>query len=160
MYYKDVPFVNGKYIHGGKVFLRLHSNHIKYDDSISFHTICSLDSIVLFNQIVTYINQASNDTIGNNPLVIYTDDDIDLLNYKSWTSIIVNRGVFNEKRNKDKKLYLQLDDYPHVQCIYILDSSFGNISNLIVSNISELKYLQIDNNSFQSTISVTLSSIF
>ena len=160
MYYKDVPFVNGKYIHGGKDFLRLYSNHIKYDDSISFHTICSLDSIVLFNQIVPYINQASNDTIGNNPLVIYTDDDIGLLNYKSWTSIIVNRGVFNEKRNKDKKLCLQLDDYPHVQCIYILDSSFGNISNLIVSNISELKYLQIDNNSFPSTISITLSSIF
>ena len=35
----DVPFINGKYTHGNNAFFRLYSNHIQYDDSISFHSL-------------------------------------------------------------------------------------------------------------------------
>ena len=37
--YSDVPFVNGKYTHSIEAFFRLYSNHIQYDDSISFHSL-------------------------------------------------------------------------------------------------------------------------
>ena len=36
LYYIDIPFINGKYIHGEKAFCRLYSNQVEYDDSISF----------------------------------------------------------------------------------------------------------------------------
>ena len=38
-YYKDVPFINGEYTHGKNAFYRLYSNHIQYDESISFHSL-------------------------------------------------------------------------------------------------------------------------
>ena len=37
--YSDVPFVNGKYIHGIEAFFVLTNIHIQYDESISFHSI-------------------------------------------------------------------------------------------------------------------------
>ena len=37
--YSDAPFTNGMYTHGEEAFFRLYSNHIQYDDSISFHSI-------------------------------------------------------------------------------------------------------------------------
>ena len=37
--YSDAPFINGKYAHGRYAFNRLYSNHIQYDESISFHSL-------------------------------------------------------------------------------------------------------------------------
>ena len=37
--YSDVPFTNGKYIHGTNTFFNLYSKHIQFDESISFHSI-------------------------------------------------------------------------------------------------------------------------
>ena len=36
--YLDIPFIDGEYTHGADTFNRLYSNHIQYDDSISFHS--------------------------------------------------------------------------------------------------------------------------
>ena len=55
---------------------------------------------------------------------------------------------------------LTLNDYPHIQFIHFQQQSLQIISHLIISNLPELKYLTIENESFYNTTSVTLSSIF
>ena len=55
---------------------------------------------------------------------------------------------------------LILNDYPHIQFIHIQRHSFKTITNLTISNLPELKLLVIEDNSFYSTTSVILSSIF
>ena len=55
---------------------------------------------------------------------------------------------------------LILNDYPHIQFIHIQRETFKNISSLTISNLSELKLLIFEYDSFRQTTSVTLSSIF
>ena len=97
----------------------------------------------------------SNDIIDDNPLVIENEDDYAKLNDKNWSSILVKEGLLQEMRDE-----LILNDYPHVQFIYIQEESFKNISSLTVSNLPELILLVIEYNSFSETTSLTLSSIF
>ena len=63
--------------------------------------------------------------------------------------------MFEEMRNE-----LMLNDYPHVQFIHIQRESFKNISSFTISNLSELKFLIIEDNSFYETTNLTLSSNF
>ena len=115
----------------------------------------SLESIELVNQILPHVIQWSNDIIDDNPLVIESEDDYAKLNDKTWSSITVKEGLFEEMRNE-----LILNDYPHVQFIHIQKGSFENISSLTISNLPELICLIIEDWSFSSTTSLTLSSIF
>ena len=112
----------------------------------------SIDSIELVSQIIPHIKQIEND---DNPLVIENEDDFAKLNDKNWSSITVKEELFKEMRNE-----LILNDYPHVQFIHIQRESFKNISNLTISNLPELICLIIEDWSFSSTTSLTLSSIF
>ena len=66
----------------------------------------------------------------------------------------MKEGLLEEMKDK-----LILNDYPHVQFIHIQEEAFKNITSLTISNLSELKYLTIENGSFSSTTIVTLSSI-
>ena len=115
----------------------------------------SLESIELVNQIIPHVIQWSNDIIDDNPLVIESEDDYAKLNDKTWSSITVKEGLFEEMRNE-----LILNDYPHIQFIHIQEDSFKNISSLTISNLPELKFLIIEDNSFYETTNLTLSSIF
>ena len=115
----------------------------------------SLESIELVNQILPHVIQWSNDIVDDNPLVIESEDDYAKLNDKTWSSIIVKEGLFEEMRNE-----LILNDYPHIQFIHIQEDSFKNISSLTISNLPELKFLIIEDNSFKKTTNLTLSSIF
>ena len=112
----------------------------------------SLESTELVNQIIPHIKQIEDD---DNPLVIENEDDFGKLNDKTWSSIIVKEGLFEEMRNE-----WILNDYPHVQFIHILRESFKNISSLTISNLPELKLLIFEDNTFHDTTSLTLSSIF
>ena len=112
----------------------------------------SLESTELVNQIIPHIKQIEDD---DNPLVIENEDDFGKLNDKNWSSIIVKEGLFKEMRNE-----LILNDYPHIQFIHIQEDLFKNISSLTISNLPELKFLIIKDNSFYSTTSVILLSIF
>ena len=113
-----------------------------------------LESIELVNQIIPHIIQWSNDIADDNPLVIENEDDFAKLNDKNWSSIIVKEGLFEGKRNE-----LILNYYHLVQFIYIQIGSFQNVSKLIISNLSGLKFLIFEDCSFYSTTSLTLSSI-
>ena len=63
--------------------------------------------------------------------------------------------MFEEMRNE-----VMLNDYPHVQFIHIQRESFKNISSFTISNLSELRYLTIEDRSFYKTTNLILSSIF
>ena len=97
----------------------------------------------------------SNDIIDDNPLVIENEDDYAKLNDKNWSSITVKEKLFKEMKDE-----LILNDYPHIQYIHIQEDSFKNISSLNISNVPELICLIIEDCSFYSTTSLTLSSIF
>ena len=115
----------------------------------------SLESIELANQILPHVIQLSNDIVDDNPLVIENEDDYAKLNDKNWSSIIVKEGLFEEMKDE-----LILNDYPHVQFIHIQEDSFKNISILTISHLPKLKYLIFEFDSFSSTTSLILSSIF
>ena len=112
----------------------------------------SLESIELFNQIIPHIKQIESD---DNPLVIENEDDFGKLNDKNWSSIIVKKDLFREMEDE-----LIMNDYPHVQFIHIQIGSFQNVSKLIISNLSGLKFFIFEDCSFYSTTSLTLESIF
>ena len=107
---------------------------------------------MLVIRIHPHIKQVEKDY---NPLIIENENEIAKLNDKTWSSIIVKEGLFEEMRNE-----LILNDYPHIQFIHIQKISFKNISSLNISNLPELKYLIFENNSFHETTNLTLSSIF
>ena len=67
----------------------------------------------------------------------------------------MKQGLFEDMSDE-----LILNDYPHIQFIHIQRYSFMNISSLTISNLSELKLLVIEDNSFYETTNLTLSSIF
>ena len=67
----------------------------------------------------------------------------------------MKEGLFEEMEDE-----LILNDYPHIQFIHIQIGSFGTISSLTISNLPELKLLTFEGDSFYSTTSLTLSSIF
>ena len=67
---------------------------------------------------------------------------------------MVNEELFNHIEGK-----LSFIDYPHVQYIYIQDRSFFQISEIVISNLSELKSFNVDYYSFSETRSVVLSSL-
>ena len=115
----------------------------------------SLESIALVNQILHHLIPWPNQDDDNNPLILANDNVFDKLNDKSWSSITVNEGLFNEMRDE-----MVLNDYPHVQYILIQKESLRRISNLTISNLPELKTIIIEDNSFYNTISLTLLSIF
>ena len=115
----------------------------------------SIDSIELVNQILPHVIQWSSDIVDDNPLIIENEDDYGKLNDKNWSSIIVKEGLLEEMEDE-----LILNDYPHVQFIHIQERSFENISSLTISYLLELKYLIFEYDSFSSTTSLTLSSIF
>ena len=115
----------------------------------------SLESTELANQILPHVIQLSNDIIDDNPLVIENEDDYAKLNDKNWSSVIVKGGLSERMRNE-----LIFNDYPHVQFIHIQIGSFQNVSKLIISNLSGLKFLIFEDCSFYSTTSLILSSIF
>ena len=78
----------------------------------------------------------SNDIIDDNPLVIENEEDFGKLNDKNWSSITMKKELFEEMRDE-----LIMNDYPHVQFIHIQIGSFQNVSKLIISNLSGLKFL-------------------
>ena len=67
----------------------------------------------------------------------------------------MKEGLFKEMKDE-----LILNDYPHVQFIHIQEDSFKNISILTISHLPKLKYLIFEFDSFSSTTSLILSSIF
>ena len=111
-----------------------------------------LESIELVNYIHPLIIQIDND---NNPLVITSDEDFDQLKNNSWTNITVNKDILETMKDE-----LILNDYPHVQCIYIKKNSFTRISSLTISNLPELRSVIVERDCFSDTTSVVLSSIF
>ena len=96
----------------------------------------SIDSIELVNQILPHVIQWSNDIVDDNPLVIENEDDYAKLSDKNWSSIIVKEGLFKEMRDE-----LILNDYPHIQFIHIQRESFYSTTSLILSSIFDLMFI-------------------
>ena len=123
--------------------------------SFIYSWIHSLVSIELVDQILPHIIQIPNDVVNDNHLVIAIEDDYDRLRDKNVSRIIVNEGLFKDLENE-----LLFNDFSRVQFILINEESFMKISCLTISNLPELRFLEVGEGSFYNTTSLTLSSIF
>ena len=122
---------------------------------VLFSFYSSIESTELARQIIPHVDMLPKDFVNDNPLVIENENELDKLNDKNWSSITVKEELFKEMEDE-----LILNDYPHIQFIYIQGGSFETISSLTISNLPELRFLTVENDSFSKTTSVTLSSIF
>ena len=115
----------------------------------------SIESTELARQIIPHVDVLPIEVVDDNPLVLENDNEFDKLNDKSWSSILVRPGLFN-----DLNIDLILNDYPHVFHLYIQYSSFQRISSLTISSFPELVLLTCEYESLRNVTKLTLSSIF
>ena len=95
------------------------------------------------------------DFVNDNPLVIENENELDKLNDKSWSSIIVKSESFKELNND-----LIFNDYPHVYQLIIQNCSLTRISSLTISNLPDLIFLTCQYESLRNVTKLKLESIF
>ena len=95
------------------------------------------------------------DFVNDNPLVIENENELDKLNDKNWSSIIVRQESFEELNNG-----LVFNDYPYTYRVLFEKSSLTSISSLTISNLPELVFLTCQYESLRNVTKLTLSSIF
>ena len=91
----------------------------------------------------------------DNPLVIENENELDKLNDKSWTSVIVRQELFKELNNG-----LIFNDYPHVYRLLIQNCSLTSITSLTISNLPDLVFLTCQYESLRNVTKLKLESIF
>ena len=122
---------------------------------VLFSFYSSIESTELAKQIIPHVDMLPIEFVDDNPLVLENDNELDKLNDKSWSSIIVRPELFKTLNND-----LILNDYPHVFHLYIQYSSFQRISSLTISSFPELILLTCEYESLRNVTKLTLSSIF
>ena len=130
--------------------IRLH-----YDEGILFILFFILESTELARQIIPHVDMLPIDFVNNNPLVIENENELNKLNDKSWSSIIVKPESFKELNNG-----LIFNDYPHVYRLLFEKSSLTKISSLTISNLPDMIFLTCQYESLRNVTKLTLSSIF
>ena len=95
------------------------------------------------------------DYVIDNPLFIENENELDKLNDKNWSSIIVRQESFKELNNG-----LVFNDYPHTYRVLIEMSSLTSITSLTISNLPDLIFLICQYESLRNVTKLTLSSIF
>lgn len=123
--------------------------------SFFFSFIIDVGSLSLSNQLAHYISHIPTDENDDKPLVLTHNEEISKLEDKTWSSILVTTELFGSIHGK-----LSLVDFPHVQYIFIQDHSFIHTSEVVISNLTELKTLVVKYYSFPETKSLSLSSSF
>ena len=114
-----------------------------------------IESTELARQIIPHVDMLPIDFVNDNPLVIENENELDKLNDKNWSSIIVRRESFKELNNG-----LVFNDYPHTYRVLFEKSSLTSISSLTISNLPDLIFLICQYESLRNVTKLTLSSIF
>ena len=94
------------------------------------------------------------DFVNDNPLVIENENELDKLNDKSWSSIIVKSESFKELNSG-----LIFNDYPHVYRVLFEKSSLTSITSLTISNLPDLVFLTCQYESLRNVTKLKLESI-
>ena len=151
----DVLFLSGQYTHGYYSFYRLPTNYVYYDSSIHYFIHSLIVSSSLANQIKSHLYTIPTTSICGSPLVIQNDNDCYKLNQSGWSGIIVYERLCNSLNGT-----LSISNNSCLQYIYIQSESVRNINSISLSSLPELEWFIIEEYSFYSTTSLTLSSIF
>ena len=109
----------------------------------------------LANQIKSHLYTIPTTSICGSPLVIQNDNDCFKLNQSGWSSIVVNEGLCNSLTES-----ISISNNTCLQYIYIQAGSLKSMNSLSISSLPELEWFITEDNSFYSTTSLTLSSIF
>ena len=114
-----------------------------------------LESIELINQIHSHIFCIPDDIIDDNPLDITTENDLETIDKKEWSSIVIRKDLFQSFTAE-----LLLANYSHVQYIYLQDNTFGKASAVKVTNLPELRVFQVNEDACQTTNSLLFESYY
>ena len=119
----------------------------------SFSFCYVLESIELINQIHSHILYVPDDVIDDNPLDITTENDLETIDKKEWSSIVIRKDLFQSFTAE-----LLLANYSHVQYVYLQDNTFGKASVVKVTNLPELRIFQVNEDACQTTESLIFES--
>ena len=137
---------------------RMHSIHYSQIElnmmKVLFSFYSSIESTELAKQIIPHVDTFPIDFVNNNPLVIENENELDKLNDKSWSSIIVKPELFKELNNG-----LIFNDYPHVYQLIIQNCSLTSITSLTISNLPDLVFLTCQYESLRNVTKLKLESI-
>ena len=114
-----------------------------------------IDSIQLVIQLSHYIRQVADDFHDDNPLIIIDENDMYKVNETHWTSVTTSLITHDHVT-----LSLRISYFPTIQFLYSIHNSCHNISTLIISNLPELQLIVLERNSFYSTETLSLLSLF
>ena len=91
--------------------------------------------------------------MDDNPLVIENDDDYDILEENHWSSIKIEKETLRMNESE-----LIIKDNPHVGYIWIDDGSCSYFSSLILLNLPNLRFIKIEEVTFDKIPSLSISS--
>ena len=114
-----------------------------------------IDSIQLVIQLSHYIRQVADDFHDDNPLIIIDENDMYKVNETHWTSVTTSLITHDHM-----DISLRISCFPTIQFLYSIHNSCHNISTLIISNLPELQLIVLERNSFYSTETLSLLSLF
>ena len=148
-----------------------------------------IESILLANQVLSYISTINIQPICGEELIVTKEDDCSKINQGLWSSITIFSGLCNSlnidliianntcleliniQNNALQNITrLVISDNPYLIFIMVGSYSLGNAYDVTISSrlaylyiIIDLPYLSVFipmSNSFSNAISLTLSSIF
>ena len=111
----------------------------------------SLESTELVNQILPQTKQIDND---DNPLIINTENECNLLYQSGWSSIRVNEVLCNSLTDS-----IIISNNTCLQYIYIEASSLRNINSLVLTSLPNLELFISEDYSLNNVSNLTLSSM-
>lgn len=91
--------------------------------------------------------------MDDNPLVIADDDDYDILEENHWSSIKIEKETLRMNESE-----LIIKDNSHVGYIWIEECSCSYFSSLILSNLPNLRFIKIEDVTFDKIPSLSISS--
>ena len=91
--------------------------------------------------------------MDDNPLVIEDDNDYDKLKENYWSSIKIEKETLRMNESE-----LIIKDNPHVGYIWIDDGSCSYFSSLILLNLPNLRFIKIEDVTFDKIPSLSISS--
>ena len=87
--------------------------------------------------------------------MISNENDLYKVNKTHWTSITTS-FITHDQMN----ISLSISLFPAIQFVYSIHNSCCNISTLTLSNLPELQLIVLERNSFYSTETLSLLSLF
>ena len=112
-----------------------------------------IESILLANQVLSYISTINIQPICGEELIVTKEDDCSKINQGLWSSITIFPGLCNSLN-----IDLIIANNTCLELINIQNNALQNITRLVISDNPYLKVILVGSNSLNYALDVTISS--